>query len=101
MFIRFARYRFRDGSEAEGAALLAKQVEALRTAEGCEEAWFAQGQHPSTDFMVIARFRDEPSLKGFEGRVRSDPSLGGDFFALLRLTTHPPELTQYEIRGEG
>ncbi len=98
VFIRFGRYRFREGCEAEGYDILTKQAASLRSAEGCDEAWIAQGQHPSTEFIVVARFRDEASLRAFEGRMRSDPRLGGEFFTLLRLTTQPPEATQYELR---
>jgi heme-degrading monooxygenase HmoA len=98
VFIRFSRYRFKDGSDTEGVEILRRHVASLTAAEGCEEAWLAQGQHPSTEFVVVARFRDEASLRSFEGRLRSDPAQGGDFFSLLRLTTQPPEVTQYELR---
>ncbi len=98
MFVRFSRYRFREGAETEGLEVLRRHVAALRAADGCEEAWVAQGQHPSTEFIVVGRFRDEASLRGFEGQLRSDPTQGGDFFSLLRLTTQPPEVTQYEVR---
>ena len=99
VFLRFSRYRFKEGSEAEGLPILRRHVESLKAAEGCEDAWLAQGQHPSTEFVVLARFRDEPSLRSYEGRLRSDPAGSGDFFALLRLTTQPPEVTQYELRA--
>ncbi len=59
----------------------------------------AQGQHPATECVVIALFDDEDSLRRWEGRLRSDPALGGDFFALLALTAQPPEVTQYEVRS--
>ncbi len=98
MFVRFSRYRFRDGAEAEGLEILRRHVAALRAADGCEDAWVAQCQHPSTELIVVARFRHETSLRAFEGRLRSDPSQGSDFFSLMRLTTQPPELTAYEIR---
>lgn len=101
VFIRFSRYRFKEGNESEGLEILQRHVTSLKSAEGCEEAWLAQGQHPSTEFVVIARFRDEASLRNFEGRLRSDPTQGGDFFSLLRLTTQPPEVTQYELRLPG
>lgn len=101
MFVRFNRYRFREGEEAEGLGILRRHVAALRAAAGCEDAWVAQGQHPSTEFIVVALFRDEPSLRAFEGRLRSDPTQGSDFFSLMRLTTQPPELTQYERRDDG
>ena len=97
VFIRFSRYRFKEGSEGEGLEVLRRHVGSLKSADGCEEAWLAQGQHPSTEFVVIARFRDEAGLRTFEGRLRSDPSQGGGFFSLLRLTTQPPEVTQYEV----
>ncbi len=98
MFVRFSRYRFREGSETEGLELLGRHLAALREAAGCVDAWVAQGQHPSTELIAVARFRDEESLRSFEGRLRSDPSQGSDFFSLMRLTTRPPELTTYEIR---
>ncbi len=99
MFLRFSRYRFREGQETEGFELLQRQAAAMRAAEGCEEAWLAQGQHPSSEYVLIGRFRDEASLRAFEGHLRSDPAKGGEFFSLLRLTTQPPELTQYELRA--
>jgi len=101
VFIRFSRYRFKEGSEGEGFDILQRHLAALRSAAGCEDAWLAQGQHPSTEFVVVARFRDEASLRTFEGRLRSDPAQGSDFFALLRLTTQPPEVVPYELRGPG
>ena len=97
MFVRFSRYRFKEGAETEGLGLLRRHVAALRAAAGCEDAWVAQGQHPSTEFIVVARFRDEASLRTFEGRLRADPAQGVDFFSLLRMTSQPPEVTQYEV----
>ncbi len=98
MFVRFSRYRFKEGAEAEGLEILRRHAAALRASDGCEDAWMAQGQHPSTEFIVVARFRDEATLRKFEGRLRSDPNQGGDFFSVLRMTSQPPEVTQYEIR---
>ncbi len=98
VFVRFSRYRFKEGSEAEALQILSRHAAALRAAEGCEDAWVAQGQHPSTECIVVARFRDGASLRTFESRLRSDPAQGSDFFLLLRLTAHPPEITQYELR---
>jgi|GEM_PF-1918880 len=98
MFIRFSRFRFKEGKEGEGAEILARHASKIRSAPGCEDAWVGQGQHPSTEFVVIARFADEASLRSLEGKLRSDPAIGGDFFSLLRLTTQPPEVTQYEVR---
>lgn len=98
MFLRFSRYRFREGNETEGLEILKRQLASLRGADGCDEAWLAQGQHPSSEFVLIGRFRDEASLRTYEGRLRSDPAQGGEFFSLLRLTAKPPEVTQYEIR---
>ncbi len=98
MFLRFSRFRFREGNEAEGLGILQRQAEGMRAAEGCEEAWLGQGQHPSSEFVLIGRFRDEASLRSYEGRLRSHPAEGGDFFSLLRLTAQPPEVTQYEVR---
>ncbi len=100
MFLRFSRYRFKEGSEAAGLEILRKHVASLKAAPGCDEAVVAQGQHPSTEFVVLARFRDEASLRSFEGRLRSDPNQGGDFFSLLRLTTQPPEVTTYELKEQ-
>ncbi len=97
MFVRFSRYRFKDGAETEGAEILRRHVAALKAAEGCEEAWLARGQHPSTEFIVVARFQDEASLRTFEGRLRSDPEQGSSFFSLLRLTIQPPEMMQCEL----
>ncbi len=101
VFVRFSRYRFKEGHEAEGFEILRRQAAALRHAAGCEETWLAQGQHPSSEFVVISRFRDEASLRAYEGRIRSDPAQGSGFFSLLRLTTQPPEVTQYELRDAG
>ncbi len=97
MIIRFSRYRFKEENKAEGLEILRRHVAVLRAAAGSEEAWVAQGQHPSTEFIVVAKFRDEGSLRSFEGRLRSDPGQGSDLFSLLRLTTQPPEATQYEM----
>jgi hypothetical protein len=99
VFLRFSRYRFRDGAEADGFEILRRHAAVVAAAPGCENAWLAQGQHPSTEFILVALFRDEPSLKSFEGRLRSDPTLSGDSFALLRLTRQPPEMTEYEVRS--
>jgi hypothetical protein len=98
VFLRFSRYRLKEGSETVGLEILKRQLASLRSADGCEEAWLAQGQHPSTEFILIGRFRDETGLRTYEGRLRSEPTQGGDFFSLLQLTTKPPEVTQYEIR---
>ncbi len=99
MLLRFSRYRFKEGTEAEGLEILMRLAAVMRSADGCEDAWLAQGQHPATEFILIGRFRDEVALRTYEGRLRSDPVQGSDFFSLLRLTTQPPELTQYETRG--
>lgn len=99
MFVRFSRYRFKEGNEAEGITILRRQLQSMRAADGCEDAWLAQGQHPSTEFIMIGRFRDDASLRAYEGRLRSDPAQGSDFFSLLRLTTVPPDVTQYEVRS--
>ncbi len=98
MFLRFSRYRFRDGAEIEGYGLLRSHTAVVAAAPGCKSAWLAQGQHPSTEFVVVALFEDEASLRSFEGKLRSDPTLSGDSFALLRLTRQPPEMTQYDVR---
>src|SRR5437867_12516774 len=97
MFLRFARFRFREGKEAEGLRILRGHANAIRTAPGCRDVWLGQGQHPATECVVIALFEDEDSLRRLEGRLRSDPIQGSDFFALLSLTTHPPEVTSYEV----
>jgi heme-degrading monooxygenase HmoA len=99
VFLRFGRFRFKEGNEGEGCDILRRHAEAMREASGCQDAWVGQGQHPSTEFVVIALFQDEASLRSFENRLRSNPSLGGGFFSLLRLTTQPPEITQYEVRS--
>ena len=99
MFLRFSRFRLKEGKEVEGLEILRRHATAIRVAQGCRDAWLAQGQHPSTECVVVALFEDEDSLRRLEGRLRSDPVRGGDFFALLSLTTQPPEVTQYEIRG--
>ncbi len=98
VYLRFSRYRFKEGHEAEGFEILQRHVASLKAAPGCDEAVVAQGQHPSSEFVVLARFRDEASLRDFEGRLRSDPTQGSDFFSLLRLTAQPPEVTAYELR---
>ncbi len=100
MFLRFARFRFRDGKEGDGLRILQGHAAAIRAAPGCVSAWLGQGQHPATECVVIALFQDEDSLRRLEGRLRSDPTRGGDFFALLAITTHPPDVTQYEVVGQ-
>lgn len=97
MFLRFSRFRFKDGKEREGLDLLRHHAVAIASSDGCRDAWLGQGQHPATEFVVIALFDSEDHVRTLEGRLRSDPSLGGDFFELLRLTTQPPEITQYEV----
>src|SRR5256885_14267091 len=74
MFLRFARFRFREGKEAEGLRILRGHAAAIRSAPGCRDAWLAQGQHPATECVVIALFEDEDSLRRLEGRLRSDPT---------------------------
>jgi len=98
MMLRFSRFRFRPGSEGEGLEILRRHVRAIGSAAGCEGAWLGQGQHPTTEFVVVALFVDEASLRDFEGRLRSDPGLGSDQFAAMRLTAGPPEMTQFEVR---
>ncbi len=98
MILRFSRFRFKEGNEEEGARVLRTHVAAMRTSEGCEDAWLGQGQHPATEFVALGMFRDEGTARAFDGRLRSDPTLGSDFFALLRMTTQPPEVTAYETR---
>ena len=100
VIVRFNRFRFKDGRETEGLEILRKHAAVVRAAEGCESVFLAQGQHPSTEVVVIALFLDERRLRAFENRLRSDPSLGSDQFSLLRLTTRPPEMTEYEVRDE-
>ena len=98
VFIRFARFRFKDGKEEEGLRILRNHTAAIRAAPECVDAWLGQGQHPATEFVVMALFADEDSVRRLEGRLRSDPTRGGDFFALLELTTQPPEIVPYEVR---
>ena len=98
VFLRFSRFRFKEGRETEGTSILRRHTKAIRSAPGCRDAWLGQGQHPATEFVVVALFEDEDSLRRLEGRLRSDPVGGGDFFALLSMTTQPPEVTQYEVR---
>jgi len=99
MFLRFSRFRIKEGREAEAAEILRRHAVAMKSAAGCLDAWLGQGQHPATEFVVVALFRDEASLRNLESRMRSDPSFGGDFFSLLPLTTGPPEVTGYEVLG--
>src|SRR5437899_5927603 len=101
MFLLFSRFRFKDGKEAEGLAILRRHVAAISSAGGCRDAWLGQGQHPATECVVIALFEDEDSLRRLEGRLRSDPTRGGDFFALLPLTTQPPEVVPYGVQDLG
>jgi Antibiotic biosynthesis monooxygenase len=98
MFLRFARFRFKEGKEDDGLRILRGHAAAIRAAPGCREAWLAQGQHPATECVVIALFDDEDSLRQLEGRLRSDPARGGDFFRLLALTSQPPEVVPYEVK---
>jgi hypothetical protein len=101
MFLRFSRFRFREGKEVDGLRILQGHAAAIRSAPGCRDAWLGQGQHPATECIVIALFEDEDSLRRLEGRLRSDPTRGGDFFALLALTTQPPEVVPYEVHELG
>ena len=101
MFLRFARFRFREGKEGDGLRILRGHATVIRAAPGCRDAWIGQGQHPATECVVIALFEDEDSLRRLEGRLRSDPTRGGDFFALLALTTQPPEVVPYEVQDFG
>jgi len=98
VYIRFARFRFKEGKEDEGLRILRNHTAAIRSAPECVDVWLGQGQHPATEFVVIALFPNEDSLRRLEGRLRSDPNRGGDFFALLALTTQPPEIVPYEVR---
>jgi len=98
MFLRFARFRFKEGKEGEGLRILQGHAAAIRAAPGCREAWLGQGQHPATECVVVAVFDDEDALRRLEGRLRSDPARGGDFFRLLSLTSQPPEVVPYEVR---
>jgi hypothetical protein len=98
MFLRFARFRFKEGKEVEGLRILQGHTASIRAAPGCISAWLGQGQHPATECVVIGLFQDEDSLRRLEGRLRSDPARGGDFFSLLALTAAPPEVVPYEIR---
>ena len=98
MFLRFARFRFREGKEVEGLRILRGHAAAIKSAPGCRDAWLGQGQHPANECVVVALFEDEDSLRRLEGRLRSDPTRGGDFFALLALTTQPPEVVPYEVQ---
>jgi len=99
VFLRFSRFRFKEGKEVEGLDILRRHAAAIRAAPGCRDAWFAQGQHPATECVIVALFVDEDSLRRLEGGLRSDPQRGGDFFELLSLTTQPPDVTQYEIQS--
>ena len=101
VFLRFARFRFKEGREGEGLRILRGHANAIRNAPGCRDAWLGQGQHPATECVVIALFEDDESLRRLEGRLRSDPTHGGDFFALLAMTTQPPEVVPYEVREFG
>lgn len=98
VFLRFARFRFKDGRESDGVRILTEHAKAIKSAPGCMDAWVGQGQHPATECVVVALFESEDALRSLEGRLRSDPRRGGDFFALLALTTQPPEVVPYEIR---
>jgi hypothetical protein len=98
VFLRFARFRFKEGKEVEGLRILRGHAAAIRSSPGCLHAWLGQGQHPTTECVVIAVFQDESSLRTLEGRLRSDPARGGDFLALLALTTQPPDVIPYEVR---
>ncbi|TMA04117.1 MAG: hypothetical protein E6J93_08260 [Methanobacteriota archaeon] len=100
-FLRFSRFRFKEGKEAEGLDILRRHSAAIKSAPGCRDVWLAQGQHPATECVVVALFENEDSLRRLEGKLRSDPLRGGDFFALLSLTTQPPDVTQYEVRSQS
>src|SRR5438034_5824149 len=59
MFLRFARFRFREGKEAEGLRILRGHAKAIRASPGCRDAWLGQGQHPATECVVIALFEED------------------------------------------
>ncbi len=98
MFLRFSRFRFKEGKETNALVILRRHAAAIRSAAGCRDVWIGQGQHPATECVVVALFEDEDSLRGLERRLRSDPAQGSDFFTLLSLTTQPPEVVPYEVR---
>src|SRR5436189_15925 len=70
MFLRFARFRFREGKEAEGLRILRGHAKAIRASPGCRDAWLGQGQHPATECVVFDLDRqrvqasDEPHERG-------------------------------------
>jgi len=100
VILRFSRYRFKEETVEVGLRILGGHAKAVAAAPGCEAAWVARGRHPDTVVILLARFRDDASLRTFEGRLRSDPALGSDAFALMRLTTAPPEMAEYEVQAE-
>lgn len=101
MIFRFSRYRFKEETVEEGLRVLRGHARAVAAAPGCESAWVARGRHPDTVVVLLAAFRDDASLRSFEGRLRSDPLLGSDAFALMRLTTAPPEMAEYQVQSQA
>src|SRR5439155_1623925 len=96
-FLRFSRFRFKEGKEAEGLDILRRHSAAIKSAPGCRDVWLAQGQHPATECVVVALFENEDSLRRLEGKLRSDPLRGGDFSALLSLTASSNGESLFEL----
>src|SRR5437879_11684596 len=89
VFLRFSRFRFKEGKEVEGLDILRRHAAAVRTAPGCRQAWVAQGQHPATECIVVALFEDEDSVRRLEGKLRADPLSGGAFVPLIPQPREP------------
>src|SRR5204862_2525878 len=67
MFLRFARFRFREGKEAEGLRILRDHAKAIRASPGCRDACPGKVNHPARECGVVALLARKNSLRAPEG----------------------------------
>src|SRR5438876_12089199 len=72
VFVRFARFRFKEGKEGEGLRILRDHAAAIRSAPGCRDAWRAQGQHPASECVRMSLSEDQNSTRRPVALFRSD-----------------------------
>jgi len=93
MFLRFSRFRFKDGKEAEGLAILRRHVAAISSAGGCRDAWLGQGQHPATECVVVALFETRIRCGAWKdgfAPIRSKGAISSHSFPLQRIRPKSP-----------